>query len=870
MSATASGPASTEFDRLMARFAAGLRLVGAVAGSAGALLGLAAPAEPAAVGIAVAVQLGWAACYATRTLRDGWTRWLVAVDIAIAVALCLSYRWLVPGTVLPGWSTWLTVVASSAVVVSQVSRWPGLGFAGTVAVPVAYEAGSLLAGRPVSGLPGLLAVQGLGVGLLMWTLRRHARATDAAIARQEALHRDAAVRAGRRAEEREHCRLLHDSVSATLTVVAAGGVTGSATLRTQAWRDLAVVEQIQIPAGDAAMAGAPGRTGRPGPADEPGPAGLAETGLAETGLADAGLGEDGPAGLDSAARAGVRGDDPPPGRADLRGWLAPVVSAQPALAVEMTIAPVRVPAAVGTALAGAVAEALRNVARHAGADRVSLRAWPTGGGVRVELADDGRGFDPALVPAQRRGLRESVVARLARVGGSAAITSQPGAGTRIVLDAPTDPPGPSTAGPDAPQAPPAQPAGGEPAGPDGVGDLVATRYQRAFELVVLTTLTIRHLAHALVPIISHRSAYRSFGAELVAWALMAAVGVVAARRMLRRQTGAVTSWLLAGTALAASAVATAAVGTGQEFTVAHWAISATGWFGVLVLLRRPIAELVALIVLNAGLTLAVLVRDGAADRDGLARFLMVAFIWSALQLGLALVIRALDGTARRAAAAAERQAAVHRRVEVAEALHRSRLDRYQTVCRSVVPLLLGLASGELDPAERRTQRRCAVEGSRLRRLFAETDDVPDPLLHELRACADIAYSRGVLVDLQVIGQLPELTRSVRRALTEAPLHALAGAQREARVTVFGRSDEVAISVLADALAGEPAEPPLQLDRARSVTMRESVVAGTGEQRRWIEARWRAAPDRQPASQQGAEQQDAGQQPAVAGSRPGGG
>jgi signal transduction histidine kinase len=617
-------------------------------------------------------------------------------------------------------------------------------------------------------------------------------------------------------------------------------VAGSATLRTQAWRDLAVVEQIQIPAGDA---------GTPAPADRAGPTGdAAGAGLTGgSGRPDSavGTGPAGPGGAGGvgAAGAGTRGGDPPAEpaeRADLRDWLAPVVSAQPALAVEMTIAPVRVPAAVGTALAGAVAEALRNVARHAGADRVSLRAGPTGRGVRVELTDDGRGFDPALVPAQRRGLRESVVARLARVGGSAAITSQPGAGTRIVLNAPTGPPGPAPDGPEAPPAPPAQPADGDPDGPGGVGDLVATRYQRAFELVVLTTLTIRHLVHALIPIISHRSAYRSFGAELVAWALMAAVGVVAARRLLRRRAGAVTSWLLAAAALAASALATAAVGNGQEFTVAHWALSATGWFGVLVLLRRPIAELAALIVLNAGLTVVVLIRDGAFDRDGLARFLMVAYVWSALQLGLALVIRALDGTARRAAAAAERQAAVWRRVEVAEALHRSRLDRYQTVCRSVVPLLLGLASGELDPADRRTQRRCAVEGSRLRRLFAETDDVPDPLLHELRACADIAYSRGVLVDLQVIGQLPELTRSVRRALTEAPLHALAGAQREARVTVFGRSDEVAVSVLADALAGEPAEPPLPLDRARTVTMRESVVAGTGEQRRWIEARWRAA------------------------------
>lgn len=90
-----------------------------------------------------------------------------------------------------------------------------------------------------------------------------------------------------------------------------------------------------------------------------------------------------------------------------------------------------------------------------------------------------------------------------------------------------------------------------------------------------------------------------------------------------------------------------------------------------------------------------------------------------------------------------------------------------------------------------------MEASRLRRLFAETDDVPDPLVHELRACTDIADRRGVLVDLQVRGRLPELDRGTRRSLTERPLVALAGAERHARVTVVARHDEVAVSVVAD-------------------------------------------------------------------------
>jgi signal transduction histidine kinase len=863
MSATATGPASAAFERLMTRFAVGLRVGGAVAGSVGALVGLAAPAAPILVGIAVAGLLGWAASYAVLTLRSGWTRWLVAGDIVITAVLCLGYRWLVSASMLPGWSTWLAVVASSAVVVSQVSPWPVLGVTGTVVLPAAYTVGSLLALPAVSRLGALLVAQGVGAGLLMWMLRRRVRAADVAIAQQEALQRDAAVQQGRRAEEREHYRLLHDSASATLTAVAAGGVAGSPTLRAQARRDLDVVERIQAPADAPALPAVVERSGA--------------------------------------------GADPLLDRDDLRGWLAPVVSAQPALAVETAVADVAVPAVVAAALAGAVAEALRNVVRHAGAGRVSLRAWPAHGVVRVELADAGRGFDPAQVPAHRRGLRESVVARMSRVGGSASITSRPGEGTRIVLEWPAvaaESPGPHTAngsdrpdngsagagnrsdradngpgaagsgsdradngpdrpgdGPDRPKNDPGRPdngsagaggparaarrsrpgdgaADGDAAGHGGFSDLVAARYQRGFELAVVAMFAVRHVANALVMIVTHRWAYRSFGAEILAWAVMAAVGVAGSLRLLWRRTGRATSWLLAAVVLAASAVATAAIADRQELTPAHWALGATGWFGIIVLLRRPIAELAALIAINAGMTLAVLLRDGATDRVSLARFLMMAYSMAALQLGLALVVGALDATARRAAAAAEQQATVRRRAEVAEALHRSRLDRYQTVRRSVVPLLVGLARGELDPADRRTQRRCAIEGSRLRRLFAETDDVPDPLLHELRACADIAYSRGVLVDMQVVGELPELSLPVRRALTEAPLHVLAGAQRQARVTVLGRSDEVAVSVLADASLGEPAELHTPLDRAPTVTVQESVVAQEGEDRRWIQARWR--------------------------------
>jgi len=424
MAAMAIGPAQAAFERLMARYAAGLRAGSAVAAGIAAIVGLAPPASPALVGVAIAGLLVWAGSYAVVALTRGWTRWLVVGDIAVAAVLCVAHRGLVPADVVADGSSWVFVVASTTVIISQLNPRQLLGVAATVLLTGAHAGGLLLAGRTGSfAFSVVLAVQGVLVGSLMGFLRGASRAADAAIAEHEAVERDAAVRAARRAEEREHFRLLHDSVSATLTVVSAGGVASSSpALRAQARRDLEVIERIQAPttfppsrpvadpAADPAARQATNAAARPaaGPADHP------EAGLA--GQPEAGT------------------PDQPAGRGDLGRWLAPVVvGAGPALAVESAIREAAVPDAVGAALAGAVAEALANVARHAGVARARLRATPVHGGVLVELADDGIGFDPARVPPHRRGLRESVVGRMKAVGGSATITSRPGMGTRIVL-----------------------------------------------------------------------------------------------------------------------------------------------------------------------------------------------------------------------------------------------------------------------------------------------------------------------------------------------------------------------------------------------------------------------------------------------------
>jgi signal transduction histidine kinase len=88
------------------------------------------------------------------------------------------------------------------------------------------------------------------------------------------------------------------------------------------------------------------------------------------------------------------------------------------------------------ALLAAAREATVNAAKWSGADVVSLFAEVEPGEVALYVRDRGRGFDPSAVPADRKGLAQSVRARMERRGGSAAVRSAPGEGTEVSLTMP--------------------------------------------------------------------------------------------------------------------------------------------------------------------------------------------------------------------------------------------------------------------------------------------------------------------------------------------------------------------------------------------------------------------------------------------------
>ena len=91
------------------------------------------------------------------------------------------------------------------------------------------------------------------------------------------------------------------------------------------------------------------------------------------------------------------------------------------------------------ALVDAAGEATTNAAIHSGATTISVYAEVTDDAASIYVRDEGSGFDAADLPADRRGIAESIVGRMERNGGNATVTSEPAEGTEVHLVMPRRP-----------------------------------------------------------------------------------------------------------------------------------------------------------------------------------------------------------------------------------------------------------------------------------------------------------------------------------------------------------------------------------------------------------------------------------------------
>src|SRR3954452_12673002 len=92
--------------------------------------------------------------------------------------------------------------------------------------------------------------------------------------------------------------------------------------------------------------------------------------------------------------------------------------------------------AIATTLVDALGAALENVVRHSGATVAEVELVYEPEAITVMVTDEGVGFDPSKVASDRLGLRASIEARVAAVGGTVQIWSTPGSGTSIAMTVP--------------------------------------------------------------------------------------------------------------------------------------------------------------------------------------------------------------------------------------------------------------------------------------------------------------------------------------------------------------------------------------------------------------------------------------------------
>ncbi|MFI7021723.1 MacS family sensor histidine kinase [Micromonospora sp. NPDC049900] len=333
-------------------------------------------AHPLLAGVLVLVMAAWTAVtaigYATPA-RRGWP--LLLADLGVVVAILLATPWVMGRAALDAGLPTMAVAWLSG----PVLAWAVCGGRRRGALAAVVVGATDLATR---GMATPTAINGAILMLLAGVVVGHvARLTVTA---GERLQRAVEIEAANRERERL-ARDIHDSVLQVLALVQRRG------------------ERLDGEAGELARL-----------------AGEQEAALR---MLISGTGP-------------LSGDDVD-APVDLNALLGRYASGSVSLSAPAT--PVPLPPAVARELAAATGAALDNVARHGGG-----RAWvlveDEGTAVTVSIRDEGAGFAPerlAEAAAQGRlGVTHAIQGRLADLGGTARISSTPGAGTEVELTVP--------------------------------------------------------------------------------------------------------------------------------------------------------------------------------------------------------------------------------------------------------------------------------------------------------------------------------------------------------------------------------------------------------------------------------------------------
>jgi signal transduction histidine kinase len=322
---------------------------------------------------------GWTVFTALTYRVPSGRRWSVlSLDLVVAVAAVISSRYLDdPDRISQGAQTLPVVWAAAPVLAFAIRGGWQVGLVGASAISIADLLRGAAFTAPTANNIVLLLLAGAVVGYVVSLARRGEAALARALVVESATH------------ERERLsRDIHDGVLQVLALVGRRG--------RQAGGEAAEIGRL----------------------------------AAEQEQALRALVSFGP---DSASAVTV----------DLRGLLRSYASSSVTVSTPGT--PVLVGHTRGREVAGAVGASLANVEAHAGR---AARAWvlleDEGAELVVSIRDDGVGFAPhrlaAAVAEGRIGVSRSITGRLHDLGGTAVVTSAPGAGTEIELRLPRESP----------------------------------------------------------------------------------------------------------------------------------------------------------------------------------------------------------------------------------------------------------------------------------------------------------------------------------------------------------------------------------------------------------------------------------------------
>lgn len=386
--------------------------------------------------------------------------------------------------------------------------------------------------------------------------------------------------------------------------------------------------------------------------------------------------------------------------------------------------PVFVPVGVAEAFAGALAECLRNVQRHAAATRVIV-SLTSDTSVRLRVADNGAGFDPEVPVPGHHGITSSVVGRIQSVGGQVVIESRPGAGTTVTMEW--------------------TPVDATEESPEAIGIAGPWSWVERLDLTprfVWSTYFAPQLVVAVIFAMIHLGSTRSAPLAVGVVAAQVLLSLYCARAVARLKLNRAMAFSLIAVNLGLVVVGIDVIRPGTQDGYAYWAVGGAVSAAAAVALLRPLYEsLPATLVIIAATDVSISHASTGGTIGANSVILLGVLAAITHRRAFAGLTPVSDNYLEQFSAAA---AATERRLAIRSVEER----RIAPVRNKVLPFLVAVRGRESSHAD-----ELAHDAEELQRWTRQVLSLPDFFDDQVGHLIDEAANRGVLT--HVTGQNPK-------------------------------------------------------------------------------------------------------------------